>query len=204
MVFLYCPVLLASFSYLRLFFQWFSQTRCSSHQNTLQSQQDARSLWQYALAYRVVPLAILSCSVWETWSIALPLAREVLMWFAVLELVLCTAVFLGYYLDTEAQLSSEPFPPPKIVRASAIDKLFATSRMFTFEPEDVKDADVLEVDEDELHQDMCTICLADFEVGDSATRFRAGTSSIPLALSAGLDLCKDLSSVALCDVKLVK
>ncbi|CAE8649263.1 unnamed protein product [Polarella glacialis] len=181
-VFLYSLVLLASVSYLSMCAQVFSNI--GSHPNTLQRQQEARSLWQHALASRVVPLAILSCSVWEAWSVALPCACEVLMLFAVRELLLCTVAALCYR-DTEVRLSSEPFPPQQLLirrphfppslltltlRATAIDKLFATSRMFTFESEDGKDADVLEVDDAELHQDMCTICLADFVVGDSATR----------------------------------
>ncbi|CAE8635365.1 unnamed protein product [Polarella glacialis] len=183
-VFLYSLVLLASVSYLSMCAQVFSNIGFSSHPNTLQRQQEARSLWQHALASRVVPLAILSCSVWEAWSVALPCACEVLMLFAVRELLLCTVAALCYR-DTEVRLSSEPFPPQQLLirrphfppslltltlRATAIDKLFATSRMFTFESEDGKDADVLEVDDAELHQDMCTICLADFVVGDSATR----------------------------------
>ncbi|CAE8692839.1 unnamed protein product [Polarella glacialis] len=106
------------------------------------------------------------------------------MLFAALELYFCTVAALCCQ-DTEIRLATESphgqqfwtRPPPlhpglftSTLRASAMVKLVATSRTFTFKPEGMKDANALEIDGSELHQDMCTICLADFRVGDSATR----------------------------------
>ncbi|CAE8623340.1 unnamed protein product, partial [Polarella glacialis] len=120
----------------------------------------------------------------EAWSVALPGAREILMLFAALELYFCTVAALCCQ-DTEVRLATEPphgqqfwtRPPPlqpglftSTLRASAMVELSATSRAFTFKPEDMKDANALEIDGSELHQDMCTICLADFKVSESATR----------------------------------
>ncbi|CAE8721983.1 unnamed protein product [Polarella glacialis] len=183
-VFLYCQVLLAFFSYLRMCTPFCFKLDLGSEQNTLQSPQEARSFWQCALASSALRLAILSCSVWEAWSVALPGAREVLMLLAVHELCICTVAALCYQ-DTEIRLATEPphgqqfwtRPPPlqprlftSTLRAAAMVKLFAISRTFTFKPEEMKDPTALEIDGSELHQDMCTICLADFKVGDSATR----------------------------------